>query len=75
MPHVTERTLVQRINRALQPEGEEVRKAPDFSTCIEHGRYYLARGRYVLQPGVDLEQLGRCLNVLAHGEVIQPETQ
>jgi hypothetical protein len=59
---VTERALMQRINRAL-PKGRAVKIARG-KKIESRGLFYLAEGGTVLDENVDIEKLGRELGVL-----------
>jgi hypothetical protein len=59
---VTERALMQRINRAL-PKGRAVKIARG-KKIESRGLFYLAEGGRVLDENVDIEKLGRELGVL-----------
>ncbi len=63
---VTERALLQRINRVLANEGKQLQKARGGTARLELGDYYSVnvRRNFVVQKDVDLEELGRKLNSL-----------
>lgn len=63
---VTERALVQRINRLLSNHGQQLQKARGITARLEIGYYYTVnvRQNFVVQKDVDLEELGRRLNAL-----------
>jgi hypothetical protein len=63
---VAERALIQRINRKLKPEGEQLRTARSQKVEQILGRYHVVdvyRHCVVLQD-VDIEAMGRELEVL-----------
>jgi len=63
---VSERALVQRIGRALAKEGEQLQKARGKKASLELGDYYTVSisRNFVVQKDVDIEKLGRELQVL-----------
>ena len=66
---VTERALIQRINRKLHAGGAKLRTAQGLAE-IHMGRFYTVsfRKNRVLQQHVDLEAFGRKLGALADFE-------
>lgn len=72
---ITHRALVQRINRVLAKEGEQLKSYRGGKWDSDLGRYYIIDlNRNVLVRGdVDLEALGRKLKVLAEYEAIEEE--
>lgn len=69
---VSERALVQRLNRALHPDGEKIKKTRGGKAEQELGAYYVLniRGNYVVGKDVDLEDFGRKYKVLADWEQV-----
>jgi hypothetical protein len=68
--------LVTRINRKLLPNDEELKKARGHSTVGQVGRYYVRtfnRG-FITEKHVDIEELGRRLEVLYPGETVEAES-
>jgi hypothetical protein len=63
---VSERALVQRIGRALAKDGEQLRKVRAEGARLELGDYYTLNvsRNFVVQKDVDIEELGRQLQVL-----------
>ena len=64
---VTERTLVQRINRTISKNDQTLRKArPDTRAAKECGTFYSVstRTRGVVDSRIDIEAMGRELGVL-----------
>ena len=77
---VTERALVMRINRQLAKDRERLGKNRSGSRGeFDFGTYYVIRFGYggsepstnIIQTHVDLEDLGRELNVLAQWEEVR----
>ena len=72
---ITERALIQRINRKLK-EDDRIMKAARAGTRAEQevGRYYLINSRnHVVDGHCDLEEYGRDLGVLAPYEKLVSE--
>lgn len=69
---VTTRALVQRINRALAKDEEQLRKARTAQTAAAVGDFYVVdlRRNVVAYQHVDLEALGRKLGVLQPYETL-----
>lgn len=69
---VTERALVQRINRVLAKQDEVLKAARGERAVVDLGRYYVlsVSGNYVVDKDVDLEDLGRALEALKPFEVL-----
>ena len=63
---VSERALVQRINRALGKDGERLCKSRSVQTSLTVGDYFVVdiERNFVAHQQVDLEDLGRELKVL-----------
>lgn len=63
---VSERALIQRINRALAKDGERLRKARSVQTTLSVGDYYVldVQKNFIAHQHVDLDHLGRELKVL-----------
>ena len=70
---VSERALVARINRALAKQRQALRRCrEDARGFNDLGAYYLLDGNTVIDTHVNIETLGRKLNVLGVGETLQP---
>jgi hypothetical protein len=72
---VTERALVQRINRALAKAGRHghiMKKTRGMSAQLDLGRFYVLDidRNFVVRSHVDLESLGRQLEVFHAYEVL-----
>jgi hypothetical protein len=65
---VTERALIQRINRAL-PKGQKVKIARG-KTAQTRGKFYLVKNGAVVVDNVDLERCARELQVLRYAAAI-----
>jgi hypothetical protein len=65
---ITERALVQRINRAL-PKGQRLRVATSAQQP-QLGRFYVTSAREILDHHTDLAKLGRNLDRLRPWEVL-----
>ena len=67
--------LVKRINRVLVPQGTKLKKARGLRARRNLGEYYVVNLTTALLPAVgmnvDLEKLGRELNVLHEGEALE----
>lgn len=72
---VTERALVQRINRAVHDDDLMLRKPRSERVRITLGTYYLVdwRRNFVTDKDVDLEAYGRELGVLNDWETLAEE--
>ncbi|HTV59602.1 MAG TPA: hypothetical protein VMJ93_12095 [Verrucomicrobiae bacterium] len=72
---VTERALMQRINRKLHEEGRCVKKTRGERAWTELGACYVldCEGNYIVEHHVDVEDLGRELEVLRDWEVLKGE--
>lgn len=70
---ISERALVQRINRALAKDGETLRKARSAQTAASVGEYFIldTTKNSVARTDVDLVALGRKLKVLAPYERVK----
>ena len=71
---VTERSLIDRINRRLDKQGQGERLyrcAPDSRSFKELGRYYVANGNYARVTGFDLEKFARELGALKPFEQLE----
>ena len=70
---ISERALVQRINRKLKPENEQLRasRTPRMESSV--GRYYVLdlRRNFISSQHVDPEALGRELGVLQPWEELE----
>lgn len=70
---VSERALIQRINRRLKRSGEQLRAARSEAAERDLGRHFVVdvnRNAITIQ-NVDLEKFGRKLGVLQPWEVMQ----
>jgi len=65
---VTERALIQRINRAL-PKGQKVKIARG-KTAQTRGKFYLVKNGAVVVDNVDLERCARELQVLRYAAAV-----
>jgi hypothetical protein len=65
---VTERALIQRINRAL-PKGQKVKIARG-KTAQTRGKFYLVKDGAVVVDNVDLERCARELEVLRYAAAV-----
>ena len=65
---VTERALIQRINRAL-PKGQKVKIARG-KTAQTRGKFYLVKNGAVVVDNVDLERCARELEVLRYAAAV-----
>ncbi len=72
---VSERALVQRINRRLAKDGERLKAAAGMRARLELGAYFVMDISHncVLHKDVDLEELGRELEVLRPYESLVTE--
>ena len=72
---VTERALIQRINRKLKPDYEQLKisRSPRMEANV--GRCYILdlRGNFVSSQDVDPESFGRKLGVLQPWEEVSTE--
>jgi hypothetical protein len=66
---IEERALLRRLQRALQDEGKELRKAQALTEGV--GRYYLVGPKGVIDPDVDLEKLARELSAMETWEMLK----
>ena len=69
--------LVKRINRVLVPQGTKLKKARGALARRNLGEYYVVNLTAALLPAVgmnvDLEKLGRELNVFHEGEALRDD--
>jgi len=67
---VSERALIQRINRKLRAEDETLKTARGERAEQEFGRFYIVNfnRNFVVAKGCDPEELGRELGVLSEYE-------
>jgi hypothetical protein len=72
---VSERALIQRINRRLKQDGEQLRSARSEQAASSVGRYYIVdtTRNFIAYQRVELEELGRKLGVLQPWEALQEE--
>ena len=70
---ISERALVQRINRALAKDGETLRKARSAQTASSVGEYFIVdvKKNSVARARVDLVELGRELKLIAPYERVK----
>lgn len=70
---ITQRALIQRINRALKDNDESLKKTRGAAMELECGEYYILSFRnVVMNKHVDPEELGRSLGVLKpHERVVE----
>ena len=71
---VSERALIQRINRKLVKDGELVKKCREGRWDRELGDYYkidFENSNVIVEKYVDLEETGRKLGVLAEYEKLE----
>jgi hypothetical protein len=73
---VSERALIQRINRALRDKGEMLKAARSPRVADEVGQHFVVRltgkrNNIVTQQYVDVEALGRELGVLSEWEHVE----
>lgn len=63
---VPERALIQRINRRLKGDGEQLRTARSSRVALSVGRHYIidVQRNFIAHRDVALEALGRKLGVL-----------
>jgi hypothetical protein len=69
---VTERAVVQRLNRAMGKQGLKLKKARSARTETRVSEWYVIdiTGNYVVQKDADLAALAKNWKVLAAGETI-----
>ena len=69
---VTMRAIVQRINRALEPNDQVLRKVRGARAEQELGEYYVLNfsRNYIVEKDVDPEMLARSLGVLSDAEAV-----
>jgi hypothetical protein len=69
MKIITKSALIQRINRQLAKAGERLRTARSWSARLDCGEYFIVNERNcMLAHDVDIEELGRQLEVIARHE-------
>jgi len=70
---ISERALVQRINRKLAAQNEVLKKTRGAHAFLDLGDYYVldARHRFVLHKEVDPVALGKELGVLKGYETVE----
>jgi len=72
---VTKRALFQRINRALEKGGEQLKTSRGMQMYLDVGAYYaidISRN-FISRKDIDLEEFGRELGVLKPHEELSPE--
>jgi hypothetical protein len=69
---IFEHVLIQRINRKLSANTEQLRRSRSFQLETSVGHYFIVdlKRNSVERQQIDLEQLGRELGVLADGDVV-----
>jgi hypothetical protein len=75
---VSERALIQRINRALRGNGEMLKAARSLRVADEIGQHFVVRitgkrNNIVTQRHVDVEALGRELGALSDWEHLEQD--
>ncbi len=72
---VSERAIIQRINRKLKPDLEAVKVARSERMRLDVGQFYVIdyRMNAIIHHDVDLEQWGRDLGVLKPWEEVRYE--
>jgi len=72
---VNERSLIQRINRKLKEDGEQLRTARSEKVEQQVGHHFVIdiQRNFISKPHVDLEKLGRELDVLQGWEELEEE--
>jgi len=70
---VTERALVQRLNRSLAADGMQLKKTVGARAFATLGDYYVVdiSRNFVVEKEIDIESLGRKRKVLAEWEVLE----
>jgi hypothetical protein len=80
---ISKQDLFERINRVLESDESEIKKTDDFGQVYkELGEYYMIYEEPVydvktvtlIEPHVNLEELGRSLGVLKADERLQPQS-
>lgn len=69
---VSERALIQRINRQMSKRGETLKKTRGERWRMDLGDFYVVENNIITERWVDLEGLGQELGVLKGGEKCQP---
>ncbi len=74
---VTERALLQRINRHLRKQDHSLKKVRGERAWIDLGDFYLLdwQRNAIVQHHIDIEQKARELKVLAKWEVLKGDRQ
>jgi len=72
---ITERALIQRINRKLKQDGEQLRAARSQRMETSVGRHYIVNveRNFIAYQNVDPEELGRKLGVIQPWEELEAE--
>ena len=72
---VTMKALVQRINRRLHKDEEQLRKTRGARALLDLGEWYIVNWNrnFIVAQHVDPEELGRELGVLQEWEALVPE--
>jgi len=72
---VTRRALIQRVNRALAKDGEQLKATKGTQAQLDLGDFYVIdiSGNSVSRKDVDLEKLARELGVLKPYEALAAE--
>ena len=69
---ISERALLQRVNRKLRGSGEQIRTARSPRVELDLGRYFVVnvRGSFLANHHIDLEALARDLEALKPWEAL-----
>jgi hypothetical protein len=72
---ITARAAKQRINRALKPDLQSLKKSRTQQAVLDCGQYYVIdhRKNYLAYHDVDLETFGQDLGVIAKWETVEDE--
>jgi len=73
---VSERALVQRVNRVLAKQDERLKTYRGGRSIVQLGRYYIVnvKGNWLVSGNVDLEDLGREVECLEAWEYLERGT-
>ena len=71
---VSERAVIQRINRVLDKKGEVLKKTRGAQAVVDVGDYYIlnSSANAVIRHDVNVEALAKSLDVLADYEELRP---
>jgi hypothetical protein len=72
---VSPRALLQRLNRVLLKDGEQIKRTRGVRAQLDLGDYFVLdiNGNYIAEKDVDLEEFGRKYKVLAAWEKLSEE--